>query len=330
MNIITTSILLNWLNDLFVNSDAPYNIQIDSPSRNPSSLTWVAYLHNQYDTKKIFIKHHRKEAMYTREKHALKLLKPYSTSDELYAVPHLVAYNDNLRLIALDWLECRPVGKKLRATVSRIKKNRNLKDNGYQTAYKIGCWLRHFEQRTISNNNLPFQNEATYKRIQELNTLIQKTGLHGFDEQLIDDINSHIKQQLDEMNDTYRQSLLHRDFWFDHIWENEGRIIVIDYGRSIKGTVGRDAAQFFLRLDDLCFFNPLVSKIKVQRLKQEFIRGYAGLDMNAPHIKVYMFLCRLEQLGGLMTMAHSGVSAKLKARLYRQSYLTWLRENVYK
>jgi hypothetical protein len=303
------------------------HLKIVFSRRNPSSATWtVRFLEGRIE-KRIFIKHHSEEKMYRREKSTLVLLRPHARSDERYAVPEILAWSDELRLIAITWLEGEPVSDGLRSAVGR---NASLEELNRTTdlAYEVGRWLHHFEKRTSGRQYGLFPSEEILCRIRELNELIRSSGLRRFDARLATAIEAYVTQSIGLMSDKYEYSSIHRDFSFQHIWKNNNRIVVIDFGRCIEGPRGRDAAQFYLRLGDLSVFNPMVSSPKVHKLQVAFSLGYGRLDVDAPHIKVYMILSRLEQLGALVEQARTGFVAKSLMTVHAHAHLRWLRDRL--
>jgi hypothetical protein len=330
MLIPTDSEILSWVATAVISECArenPHLPKIESFRQNPSSTTWVVRAIDGGIVRRFFIKRHGEEKMYEREKNILLLLRPHSSNDEHYAVPQMLAWNDKQRLVAISWLDGEPVGCKLRSAARRIGRGKDLKE-GRELAYEVGRWLHHFEKRTSTKQNRSFPSEAISGRIRELNKLIQSSGLRNFDVHLSSAIEANVAQNLSLINSGYEFSSTHRDFSFQHVWKRTNGIVVIDFGRCVKGPRGRDAAQFYLRLGDLSAFNPMVSSRKVHQLQTAFALGYADLDVNAPDIKVFMMLSKLEQLSGLVDAARGGVVATSRLKLHTQAHMRWLRNRL--
>ncbi|MGH7495719.1 MAG: hypothetical protein ACREOO_25465 [bacterium] len=310
-----------------LNPQEPYHLKIISSVRHPSSVSWAVGIGEGGVSKSIFIKHQKEDLMYEREKKVLVHLRPYADENERYAVPHILAWNDQLRVIALKWLEGEPVARKLRAAVARLGNQDDLA-RGLSLVHEVGRWLHYFERRTSSGKQGTFPSDAIMRRISELNTFIQSKGLRGFDEAFAKTIENHVTHNLGRINGNWEFSCLQRDFWFGHIWEKTNGIVVIDFGRCIEGPRGRDAAQFYLRLSDFAILNPLVSGRKVGLLQAEFVRGYGSFDIHDPAIIAYMILAKLELLGGIVEQKYAGLLARSVARLHVRAHVRWLAQAV--
>jgi hypothetical protein len=300
------------------------DLTVGEPRRNPASMGWLVSFVGRDAPGRIFVKLHREPGMYQKERDALASLRAFAANRERYAVPEIVGWNDQLRLIALKWIDGRSVGPELRAAVGRRFGRAGL-DRGTKLAFEIGRWLDHFERRTATGAHGPFPGAAVAARIMELALLVRKIGLWGFDEAMTRRIDEFVAHNVALTSDQYEYSLLHRDFWFDHIWQSGDSIVVIDFGRCVAGPTGCDAAQFNRRLEDLAMVNPMVSKGRVGELQQAFWNGYGRFDVNAPEIRLYTVLTKLEQLGGLVEKIPATGSARRIAILHALAHRTWLR-----
>lgn len=314
-----------WLYTVLDHADSAQHsefLDVISTSQNPSSTGW-SFLDTKTH-KRIYVKHHSEDWMYRNEKDSLLLLSPYSNSTERYAVPQMIGWNDELKLIALNWLEGEPVDYKLGLAVSRRGTKKNFRE-GCKLTQDIGRWLHHFEKRTSSTQLEGFPSVEILQRIIELNKFISKTGLPGFNQLLITSIEETVRHELSLLKDKYEFCLVHRDFWFGHILKCKKNIVVMDYGRCTRGPKGRDAVQFYLKLGDLSMYNPMVSDSKVRELQSEFIHGYGNIDFSAHHIFIYVILIQLEQLGGIVEQVYQDFVLRYKAKLYAHAKMRSIR-----
>lgn len=264
---------------------------------NPSSHHWVIGTHRDSSEPLYFVKQHVSQKLYQQERDALILLAPYAKSDELYAVPKLRASDDRLNCIALNWIDGRSVGRAIRAAVGRLATTPRV-NTGLDRAYRVGCWLRKLNKRT-QGEIVPFDTDKLCGRFVELLDIVgEKRGY------LIPDAKMSMLARAFEQNvalaDPGPSCLVHKDFWFDHIWTCGHQLMVLDFGRAYFGPGGRDAVQFCSRLKDLAVCNPRVSRSRCENLVRAFVEGYGSLDFNAEINRMWHLMTRAEQLAGLV------------------------------
>ena len=264
---------------------------------NPSSTLWI--IGRQPDPLKEFVvvKMQSSQALYLQEKNALSALSNYSGPTEPYAVPRLLASNDDLNCIAMEWIDGKSVGFAIRSSVSRIASGAKL-EQGLRLTNRVGTWLQRLKSRTTEPAT-GFPKGEMLSRFSELVQLIaiSRPGLvsEASQRRLLDTFERCLATSEPEEN-----CLVHYDFWFDHIWKRNDQIVVMDFGRAHMGPAGRDAIQFYCRLFDLTISNPLISKSAGKRLIQSFISGYGDLDLSSSTNRLWQLLTRAEKLAGLV------------------------------
>lgn len=328
VNVPSSETVADWLTSALAQGNETTHCQVHeivTHGVNPSSHTWLARTSSADDEQHLFVKHQHTRPMYEREKKALLMMRPYASANDPYSAPRIVAWSDDLHLIAMSCITGCPVGPLLRSAVGVASSTRCLSE-GIQLAYDIGSWLSHFERRTALASTGPFPRVEFETRVLELTDFVCRAGLRRCDNTFAILMRKLIVHYLNQAHDDYEYVLLHRDFWSDHIWRTASGICVIDYGRCTEGPKGRDVAQFYLRLGDLAVLNPFVSSRKVQSITHAYLEGYGAIDFSAPHLRLYLILCRLEHLGGLIESRRRPFMSKAINHLRIIAQIDWLLE----
>lgn len=263
--------------------------------------------------------------MFEREIEALTMLGGRNSTMTEGTFPKLLGADHQLRLLALLWIDARPIGPVLRRSVHRLGSKADL-DIGRDATYCVGTWLRDFENATKADE-CSYPSAEISRRIAELLNLVSTDNiLSKSDLSTIQAVSSKLGSTV---RSKYKAALAHCDFWFDHILLiNRKTVAVLDYGRSIYSPCGRDAVEFVLRLQDFCAGNPFVSHKKVALLEMAFFSGYGEVDIAEPGLRLFAIMRRLEQLGGLVERRPIGFLDKVVLQNRKTALARWLQQSV--
>ena len=288
---------------------------------NPSSTHWVLGTRSEPPVCRYFVKRHASSRLYVQERDALTSLAEFSGEDEPYAVPKMLAANDELNCIALEWIQGGSVGPAIRSSVGRFASSAS-RSRGMDIARRVGRWLRELDTRTAVPATAVAR-EDIFDRFTELVDLIGSLRPRLLSEESRRRLIDKVERQL-AGTETAAACLSHNDFWFDHIWIRGEQLIVLDFGRALTGPAGRDAVQFHSRLLDLSVLNPLVSDSATERVVRSFVDGYGDLDVARGMNSVWRLLTRAEQLAGLLEQApaRGAMTSELRIRGLAQQLMS--------
>ena len=307
-----TSAVTDWLKTLLRGTEIT-ELKLLEKQDNPSSVHWIFGSGGTEQKPKYFVKMHAARNLYIQERDALEVLSGYCDVSEPFAVPEMLGSNDELNCIVLRWLNGDSIASSIRQSVSRFAAAEDILC-GTIIARNVGRWLSNLKDRT-SEPHTSLPSDGMQSRFDELIGIIEFHAPNLLDPITADRLKHTFAQLLTESR-WAEDCLVHNDFWFEHIWESQERIIVLDFGRARIGPSGRDAIQFYNRLCDIAILNPLISREYCDRIVRAFCEGYGGLDVNSDKNRMWQLSTRAEQLAGLAEFSTNNPRLWVSRKVY--------------